>query len=73
MEPAYWRTPAAMETALRRVDALPNELQKLIFGYVRFAFTNASLRDAVTEYFEDRAACERRHGKIGTQVGTSGA
>ena len=26
MEPAYWRTPAAMETALRRVDDLPNEL-----------------------------------------------
>ena len=52
-----------METALRR---LPNEIQGLILGYVRFAFTNESLRATVTEYFEDRAACERRHGKIGT-------
>ena len=45
---------------------LPKELQGLILGYVRVAFTNASLRATVTEYFEDRAACERRHGKIGT-------
>ena len=73
MEPAYWRTPAAMETALRRVDDLPKELQGLVLGYVRYAFTNDSLRATVTEYFKDRAACERRHGKIGTQVGTSGA
>ena len=66
MEPAYWRTPAAMETALRRVDDLPKELQGLVLGYVRYAFTNESLRATVTEYFKDRAACERRHGKIGT-------
>ena len=30
------------------------------------AFTNASLRAAVKEYFEDKAAAERRHGKMGT-------
>ena len=66
MEPAYWRTPAAMETALRRVADLPKELQGLVLGYVRYAFTNESLRAAVREYFKDRAACERRHGKIGT-------
>ena len=30
------------------------------------AFTNAELRAAVAEYFEDKAATERRHGKIGT-------
>ena len=30
------------------------------------AFTNASLRAAVKEYFADKAATERRHGKIGT-------
>ena len=30
------------------------------------AFTNASLRAAVKEYFEDKAACERRHGKMNT-------
>ena len=66
MEPAYWRTPAAMETALRRVDDLPKELQGLVLGYVRYAFTNESLRATVTEYFKDRAACEHRHGKIGT-------
>ena len=30
------------------------------------AHTNESLRAAVKEYFEDKAACERRHGKIGT-------
>ena len=41
------------------------ELQGLILGYVRVAFTNESLRATVAEYFEDRAACERRHGKIG--------
>ena len=66
MEPAYWRTPAAMETALRRVDDLPKELQGLVLGFVRYAFTNESLRAAVREYFKDRAACEGRHGKIGT-------
>ena len=65
MEPAYWRTPAAMETALRRVDDLPKELQGLVLGYVRYAFTNESLRATVKEYFRDKAACERRHGKIG--------
>ena len=30
------------------------------------AFTNAELRAAVEEYFQDKAACERRHGKIGS-------
>ena len=48
------------------IPLLPKELQGLILGYVRYAFTNESLRATVTEYFEDRAACERRHGKIGT-------
>ena len=36
----------------------------MIKDYV--AFTNASLRAAVAEYFEDKAACERRHGKMNT-------
>ena len=45
-------------------DDLPNEIKGVIKDYV--AFTNASLRAAVKEYFEDKAATERRHGKIGT-------
>ena len=36
----------------------------MIKDYV--AHTNESLRAAVKEYFEDKAACERRHGKMGT-------
>ena len=48
------------------IPLLPKELQGLILGYVRYAFTNESLRATVTEYFEDRAACERQYGKIGT-------
>ena len=49
-----------------RIRQLPNELQRLILGYVRYAFTNESLRAAVREFIRDRATCERRHGKIGT-------
>ena len=37
---------------------------QVIKDYV--AFTNESLRAAVKEYFEDKAAAERRHGKMGT-------
>ena len=37
---------------------------QVIKDYV--AFTNASLRAAVKEYFDDKAACERRHGKMST-------
>ena len=43
---------------------LPQEIKGVIKDYV--AFTNESLRAAVAEYFEDKAACERRHGKMGT-------
>ena len=35
------------------IPLLPKELQGLILGYVRYAFTNESLRTTVTEYFED--------------------
>ena len=45
-------------------DDLPKEIKGVIKDYV--AFTNAELRAAVREYFRDKAACERRHGKIGT-------
>ena len=45
-------------------DDLPNEIKGVIRDYV--AFTNESLRAAVAEYFEDKAACERRHGKMNT-------
>ena len=38
---------------------------QVIKDYLR-TFTNESLRAAVKEYFEDKAAAERRHGKIGT-------
>jgi len=43
-------------------DDLPKEIKGVIKDYV--AFTNASLRAAVAEYFEDKATCERRHGKM---------
>ena len=45
-------------------DDLPKDVKGVIKDYA--AFTNASLRAAVKEYFEDKAATERRHGKIGT-------
>jgi len=45
-------------------DDLPPEMKDAIQDYLRH--TNASLRAAVREYFEDQAACERRHGKINT-------
>ena len=45
-------------------DDLPKEIKRVIQDYL--AFTNESLRAAVKEYFEDKAACERRHGRIGT-------
>ena len=45
-------------------DDLPKEIKGVIKDYV--AFTNESLRAAVQEYFRDKAATERRHGKIGT-------
>ena len=60
--------PAAAARSRRRraltYDDLPKEIKGVIKDYV--AFTNESLRAAVAEYFEDKAACERRHGKIGT-------
>jgi hypothetical protein len=43
---------------------LPPEIKGVIQDYV--AFTNESLRAAVTEYFEDKASTERRHGTIET-------
>ena len=60
--------PSAVASNRRRraltYDDLPNEIKGVIQDYV--AFTNAELRAAVEEYFRDKAACERRHGKIGT-------
>ena len=60
--------PAAAASNRRRraltYDDLPKEIKGVIKDYV--AFTNASLRTAVREYFEDKAACERRHGKMNT-------
>ena len=60
--------PAAAASSRRRraltYDDLPPEIKGVIKDYV--AFTNASLRAAVKEYFEDKAACERRHGKMNT-------
>ena len=60
--------PAAAARSRRRraltYDDLPPEMKGVIKDYV--AFTNASLRAAVKEYFEDKAACERRHGKMNT-------
>ena len=43
---------------------LPPEMKDAIQDYLRH--TNESLRSAVAEYFEDKAACERRHGKMNT-------
>ena len=60
--------PAAAASNRRRraltYGDLPKEIKGVIKDYV--AFTNESLRAAVKDYFEDKAATERRHGKIGT-------
>ena len=60
--------PAAAASNRRRraltYDDLPPEMKDAIQDYLRF--TNASLRAAVKEYFEDKAATERRYGVIGT-------
>ena len=45
-------------------DDLPPEMKEAIQDYLRH--TNASLRAAVKDYFEDKAATEREWGKIGT-------
>ena len=45
-------------------DDLPPEMKDAIQDYLRH--TNASLRAAVADYFEDKAATEREWGKIGT-------
>ena len=61
-------------------DGLPKEIKTIVLDYARptpftketreivdrLPFTNASLRAAVAEYFDDKAATERRHGRIGT-------
>ena len=60
--------PAAAASNRRRraltYGDLPPEMKDAIQDYLRH--TNESLRAAVKLYFEDKAACERRHGKIGT-------
>ena len=60
--------PAAVASNRRRraltYGDLPPEMKDAIQDYLRF--TNESLRAAVAEYFEDKAATERRYGKIGT-------
>ena len=60
--------PAAAASNRRRraltYRDLPQDMKQAIQDYV--AFTNESLRAAVTEYFEDKAACERRHGETNT-------
>ena len=60
--------PAAAARSRRRraltYDDLPPEMKEAIQDYLRH--TNVSLRAAVKEYFEDKAACERRHGKMNT-------
>ena len=60
--------PKAAATYGRRraltYDDLPKEIKGVIKDYV--AFTNASLRAAVKDYFWNKTACERRHGKMGT-------
>ena len=48
----------------RKALTLPTRPCGLIRAYV--AFTNASLRAAVAEYFEDKAATEHRYGKMNT-------
>ena len=45
-------------------DDLPNEIKGVIKDYA--SFTNAELRAAVKDYFQDKATCERRHGTFGT-------
>ena len=60
--------PAAAASNRRRraltYGDLPPEMKDAIQDYLRH--TNESLRAAVKEYFEDKAACERRHGKMNT-------
>ena len=60
--------PAAAASNRRRraltYDDLPPEMKEVIQDYLRH--TNDSLRAAVKEYFEDKAATEREWGKIGT-------
>ena len=60
-------TTRVMRRSRRRAltyDDLPPEMKEAIQDYLRH--TNASLRAAVKEYFEDKAATEREWGKIGT-------
>ena len=45
-------------------DDLPPEMKDLIQDYLRH--TNASLRAAVKEYFEDKAVAEFKYGKMNT-------
>ena len=58
--------PAAAASNRRRraltYDDLPPEMKEAIQDYLRF--TNESLRRAVKEYFEDKAATERWYGKM---------
>jgi len=60
--------PAAAASDRRRraltYDDLPHEMKEAIQDYLRFS--NESLRKVVKEYFRDKAATERRYGKIGT-------
>ena len=60
--------PAAAASNRRRraltYDDLPNEIKGVIKDYA--SFTNSELQAAVEEYFDDKAATERRYGKIGT-------
>ena len=60
--------PAAAASNRRRraltYDDLPPEMKDAIQDYLRF--TNETLRAAVKEYFEDKAAAERWYGNIGT-------
>ena len=53
-----------MSSKRNRYDALPPELKAICQDFL--LHTNASLRAAVKEYFADKAACERRHGKMNT-------
>ena len=64
-EPA--RPAAAARSRRRRAltyDDLPPEMKEAIQDYLRF--TNESLRRAVKDYFEDKAACEGWYGKMNT-------
>ena len=65
--------PAAAASNRRRralgfedLSSLPKYMKLHVLQYVRPAFTNASLRAAVEQYFRDKAATERRHGKMNT-------